>query len=102
MAKKKKHCRKLIQICGLAAILIGSVGENNLVSAQDTVIDVTINGAFITFSDAQPLMDHNRTLLPVRIISESIGISVAFLAFMILLYSLIGFIGTPLLMKFDE
>ncbi|WP_052947991.1 copper amine oxidase N-terminal domain-containing protein [Aneurinibacillus tyrosinisolvens] len=39
-------------------------------------INVYVNNAPISFTDAKPLLLHNRTMVPIRIISENLGYAV--------------------------
>ena len=53
------------------------VGGNVVVSVNNGVPDITVNGAKLKFPDAQPFIDNeNRTQTPVRVLAEALGCTV--------------------------
>lgn len=66
--------KKFISIIVLACMLL-SMGMATL--AQTDKVTVTLDGSEIAFPDAQPFVDvRNRTLVPIRFVSEAMGAQV--------------------------
>lgn len=70
------------QKMGLALICAASIGLGAIpaYAADNGDISVTINGEPITFSAQQPVIRDNITLVPVRGVLESLGVTVTWSA----------------------
>ena len=67
--------KKLLSVI-LASVAV--VGSSSSVVASQGII-VTVNGQRVSFPDAQPFVDsNNRTMVPVRFVSEVLGADVSF------------------------
>lgn len=66
---------KLLSSLFTLAILL-AVGYSNCSFADTGDVGVYINGAVVEFPDAKPYISDNRTLVPVRFISEHLGADV--------------------------
>ncbi|MBE7034654.1 MAG: copper amine oxidase N-terminal domain-containing protein [Ruminococcaceae bacterium] len=71
---KKSICILLI----MALFLSVSVHAETMYTVEDKPITVTYNGELLAFTDAVPQIINGRTLVPVRVIMERAGMSVAF------------------------
>ena len=63
--------RALIPIISAAMLLTSTP-----VSAVDSTISVTVDGAAVEFPDQKPIIQNDRTLVPIRFIAESLGYDV--------------------------
>ncbi len=63
--------RTLIPILSAALLLTSTP-----ISAVDSTISVTVDGAAVDFPDQKPIIQNDRTLVPIRFIAESLGYDV--------------------------
>ena len=63
----------------VAIVIAGLLCFSTLVFAEDYEIEVTLNGTPIEF-DVKPQLINERTMVPLRAISESFGINVEWIA----------------------
>lgn len=63
--------RTLIPILSAAMLLTATP-----ISAVDNTINVTVDGAAVDFPDQKPIIQNDRTLVPIRFIAESLGYDV--------------------------
>lgn len=63
--------RTLIPILSAAMLLTATP-----VSAVDSTISVTVDGTAVDFPDQKPIIQNDRTLVPIRFIAESLGYDV--------------------------
>jgi len=62
----------------LAVAIVSSVGIPSATATASMNFSVVVDGAALRFHDAQPLQEHNRVLIPIRHVSESLGAAVGF------------------------
>lgn len=63
--------RTLISILSAAMLLTATP-----ISAVDSTISVTVDGTTVDFPDQKPIIQNDRTLVPIRFIAESLGYDV--------------------------
>ena len=63
--------RTFISILSAAMLLTATP-----ISAVDSTISVTVDGAAVDFPDQKPIIQNDRTLVPIRFIAESLGYDV--------------------------
>ena len=66
--------KKIISI--FAAAAISASGAAMLTAAADNTVTVVVNGAKVVFADQQPVIENDRTLIPVRGAFEAMGATV--------------------------
>ena len=61
----------------LTVIMLGSLSVNCVTADETKDITVTLDGNKIDFPDAKPYLYKDRTLVPIRFISEAMGADVS-------------------------
>lgn len=67
--------RTLISILS-AAMLLTATAPASAVNIPESDIKVTVDGAAVDFPDQKPIIQNDRTLVPIRFIAESLGYDV--------------------------
>ena len=66
-----------LKILTLALALVLFIPQAFAINGTEKKINVTVNGTEIVFSDQQPVIINERTLLPIRSVMEAMGKSVS-------------------------
>ena len=64
--------KKIIPMCLAASLLIGTIPA----FAEEAAVNVSVNGTQVVFADQKPVIEEERTLVPVRGVLEAMGIEV--------------------------
>jgi len=70
---KRTIVKILAVMIGAGAALLPAAAAS---AADAQAIDVILNGKKIAFTDARPISDHGRVLVPLRVVSENLGAKV--------------------------